>query len=214
MLAGQTKVAADGYEVCLFPCECMMLNVNRPEHDVYALDFLPVNAQGAPMTRMPVYAPFTATVVYTGNDHNCVLQSNNKVHTPLGLKYVRVVVAHSYNSPPAVTTEFRQGLKFYETGNYGQSFGEHLHMEYAVLDDPSVRIWNPSGYGLYGGVHMWEALYVDDTYLARPGSYNWLEYGDTPTPTGKPRERGFPWVLYARKFRNNKQRVHNRKSQA
>ena len=204
MQAGERKVASDGYEVCLFPCECMFLNVNRPEHDVYALDFLPVNAQGVAMTHMPVYAPFTGTIVYTGNDHNCILQSNNKVHTPSGLKYVRVLVAHSDNAPPAVTSEFRQGFQYYTTGNYGYSFGEHLHMEYAVVDDPNAQKWNSGGIGLYGGCHMWDALYVDDTFLARPGSYDWQTFGDTP-PIGEDKKRHkFPWYVYARKFRRKR----------
>ena len=140
MQAGERKIASDGYEVCLFPAECMYLNVERGEHDVLALDFRPVNAQGVRITHMPVYAPFTGTIVYTGNDHNCILQSNNKVHTPSGLKYVRVLVAHSDSAPPAVTSEFRQGFQFYTTGYYGQSFGEHLHMEYALVDNTSDRL--------------------------------------------------------------------------
>ena len=203
MQANEWKIASDGYEVCLFPCECMFLNVNRPEHDVYALDFLPVNAQGAPMTHMPVYAPFTGTIVYTGNDHNCILQSNNKVHTPSGLKYVRVLVAHSDSAPPPVTTEFRQGFRYYTTGDYGYSFGEHLHMEYALVDDPNAQKWNNGGIGLYGGCHMWDALYVDDTFLARPGSYAWLEYGQTPpVPVeDEKKKRGFPWYIKNRVFR-------------
>lgn len=203
MQAGERKIASDGYEVCLFPCECMFLNVNRPEHDVYALDFLPVNAQGASMTHMPVYAPFTGTIVYNGNDHNCILQSNNKVHTPSGLKYVRVLVAHSDSAPPAVTSEFRQGFQFYTTGDYGYSFGEHLHMEYALVDNTSDRLWNTSGYGLYNGVHMWDALYVDDTFLARPGSYAWLKYGETPPvpEDQKKKKRGFPWYIKNKVFR-------------
>lgn len=201
MLANEQKIASDGYEVCLFPCECMKLNVNRPEHDVYALDFLPVTSTGAPMTHMPVYAPFTGTIVYTGNDHNCILQSNNKVHTPSGLKYVRVLVAHSDSAPPSVSTEFRQGFLYYTTGNYGYSFGEHLHMEYALVDSKNEQYWNNGGIGLYKGTHMWDALYVDDTYIAAGGSYNWLEYGQTPpTPTGDSTKKRFPWVLYARKL--------------
>lgn len=201
MRAGERKIASDGYEVCLFPCECMFLNVGRGEHDVYALDFRPVNAQGVPMTKMPCYAPFTGTIVYTGNDHNCILESNNKVHTPMGLKYVRVVVAHQEAAPSPVSTEFRQGFKFYETGNYGQSFGEHLHMEYALVDDKSAPYWNTGGIGLYGGIHMWEALYKDDTFIAQGGNYNWLLYGETPPVPGGKKKRKFPWVLYARKFR-------------
>jgi murein DD-endopeptidase MepM/ murein hydrolase activator NlpD len=184
----------------------MKLNTNRPEHDVYALDFLPVTSTGVPMTHMPVYAPFTGTIVYTGNDHNCILQSNNKVHTPSGLKYVRVLVAHNDNPPPVVTTEFRQGQQFYTTGNYGYSFGEHLHMEYAIVDNTSDRLWNTGGIGLYNGVHMWDALYIDDTYIAAGGSYNWLLYGETP-PMETPKKKRFPWVLYARKFRNNRANV-------
>ena len=206
MRANEQKIAADGYEVCLFPCEAMYLNVERGEHDVLALDFRPVNAQGVRITHMPVYAPFTGTIVYTGNDHNCILQSNNKVHTPSGLKYVRVLVAHSDNSPPAVTSEFRQGFQYYTTGNYGYSFGEHLHMEYAVVDDPSVRQWNQGGIGLYGGCHMWEALYVDDTFLARPGSYNWLLFGETPPVPGEDdkKRKHFPWQVYARRLRRKR----------
>lgn len=205
MLANEQKIASDGYEVCLFPAECMYLNVERGEHDVLALDFRPVNAQGVRITHMPVYAPFTGTIVYTGNDHNCILQSNRKVHTPSGLKYVRVLVAHSDSAPPPVTTEFRQGFQFYTTGDYGQSFGEHLHMEYALVDDTTDRLWNTGGVGLYKACHMWDGLYVDDTFLARPGSYNWLEYGQTPPIEEKKKViHKFPWVLYARKFREGK----------
>lgn len=206
MLAGEQKIASDGYEVCLFPCECMYLNVGRPEHDVYALDFLPVNAQGVAMTKMPVYAPFTGSIVYTGNDHNCILQSINKVHTPSGLKYVRVLVAHQEDSPPSVGTDFRMGFKYYETGNYGYSFGEHLHMEFAVLDSTSAQYWNTGGIGLYGGCHMWDALYVDDTFIAQGGNYDWLLYGDTPpVPVEEEKKpRKFPWQIYARKLRNKR----------
>ena len=76
-------------------------------------------------------------------------------------------------------------------------------MEYALVDNTSDRLWNKGGIGLYNGVYMWEALYVDDTFLARPGSYNWLEYGKTPVIEEKKIHK-FPWVLYARKFRERK----------
>lgn len=201
MRANEQKIANDGYEVCLFPAEAMWLNVERGEHDVLALDFRPVNAQGVRITHMPCYAPFTGTIIYTGNDHNCILQSNNKVHTPSGLKYVRVLVAHSDDPPPAVTSEFRQGFQFYTTGDYGYSFGEHLHMEYALVDDPTTRLWNTSGIGLYSACHMWDGLYVDDTFLAHPGSYNWIEFGETPPiPTEEEKKHKFPWFIYRRKF--------------
>ena len=184
MRAGDTLVAPDGYEVALFPCEALYLSPARDpdEHDVYALDFLPRNTSGQAITGMKCYAPFTGTIVYTGNDHNCILQSNEKVHCPDGsLRYMRVLVAHSYIAPTMGAT-YNQGDQFYTTGDYGQSAGEHLHMEVAYVDSKSDRLWNQSGIGLYGGYHMWDLLYVDDTVLLRPENYNWVDSGTPPTP--------------------------------
>lgn len=47
MLANQKKIATDGYEVALFPCETLYLTPTRDpdEHDVLALDFLPLILQ-------------------------------------------------------------------------------------------------------------------------------------------------------------------------
>ena len=96
MLAGQRKVASDGYEVALFPCEAMYLTPARDpdEHDVLALDFLPRDTSGNPISPMNVYAPFSGTIVYTGNDHNCILESDDLVHFPDGsLEKMRILVA-------------------------------------------------------------------------------------------------------------------------
>lgn len=186
MLANQKLVASDGYEVALFPCEALYLSEarNPDEHDVLALDFLPFNTQGNRITGMKCYAPFSGTIVYTGNDHNCILQSDNLVHAPDGtLKYMRVLVAHSYIAP-VLNTHYNQGDHFYTTGNYGQSYGEHLHMEVASVDSPNERQWNTGGIGIYGAKHMWLELYVDNTVLLRPENYDWKEYGTIPpTPT-------------------------------
>ena len=182
MRAGERLVASDGYEVALFPCEALYLSEAREpdEHDVLALDFLPFDTNGNRITGMKCYAPFSGTIVFTGNDHNCILQSDRLVHAPDGsLKYMRVLVAHSWNAP-VLNTHYNQGDHFYTTGNYGQSFGEHLHMEVASVDSPSTRQWNTGGIGLYGAKHMWLELYVDDTVLLRPENYDWKEYGTIP----------------------------------
>lgn len=182
MRAGQRLVASDGYEVALFPCEALYLTEAREpdEHDVLALDFLPRDTNGNAITGMKCYAPFTGTIVYTGNDHNCILQSDNLVHAPDGsLKYMRVLVAHSWNAP-VLNTHYNQGDEFYTTGNYGMSSGEHLHMEVASVDSPNVQQWNAGGIGIYGAKHMWLELYVDDTVLLRPENYDWKEYGTIP----------------------------------
>ena len=182
MRANQRLIANDGYEVALFPCEALYLTPAREpdEHDVLALDFLPFNTQGNRITGMKCYAPFSGTIVYTGNDHNCILQSDNLVHAPDGsLKYMRILVAHSYIAP-VLHTHYNQGDHFYTTGNYGMSSGEHLHMEVASVDSPNERQWNTGGIGIYGAKHMWLELYVDDTVLLRPENYDWKEYGTIP----------------------------------
>ena len=178
MRAGDTLVASDGYEVALFPCEALYLSEarNPDEHDVLALDFLPRNTSGQGITRMKCYAPFSGKIVYTGNDHNCILESTDKVHAPDGsLKYMRVLVAHSYTAP-TLNAKYNQGDEFYTTGNYGHSFGEHLHMEVATVEHKSDQYWNDSWVGIYGAIHMWNALYVNNTELLRPEDYDWQEY--------------------------------------
>ena len=206
MRLGERLIANDGYEVMLFPCEAMYLSEARDpdEHDVLALDFLPRNTQGQTITGMKCYAPFSGTLVYTGNDHNCILESDDKVHMPDGsLEYGRVLVAHSFTAP-VQGTHYNQGDLFYRTGNYGQSFGEHLHMEVAHVPTKSTRYWNQGGIGIYGAVHMWLGLYVNNTILLRTENYNWVEWNGPAPPTKQKEEKRFPWVLYSRKFRRKK----------
>lgn len=202
MRRGQKLVANDGLEVALFPCETMYLTTSRDpdEHDVLALDFLPRRPDGSTMTAMPCFAPFSGTLVYTGNDHNCILESDYKVHTPSGVGYLRVLVAHSFEAP-VQGTHYNQGDEFYKTGNYGVSFGEHLHMEVALVQDKSIPYWNQGGIGLRDAIHMWEGLYVNDTVLLRPEDYNWITW---TSPVLQRRKTHFPWVLYARKLRERR----------
>jgi hypothetical protein len=210
MIAGEKLKAADGYEVALFPCEALYLSPARDpdEHDVLALDFLPYNIAGQRITAMPCYAPFSGTLVYTGDDHNCILESDDKVHMPDGsLEYGRVLVAHSFTAP-VYGTHYTQGDLFYTTGNYGQSFGEHLHMEVAHVSDKSTRYWNPSGIGIYGAIHMWNGLYVNNTALLRPEDYNWVEWdGPVPPPEDIRKKKKFPWILYSGKIRRYRANV-------
>ena len=204
MVANEKLVASDGYEVALFPCETLYLSEARDpdEHDVLALDFLPRNIAGQTITAMPCYAPFSGTIVYTGNDHNCILQSDDKVHMPDGsLQYGRVLVAHSFTAP-VYGTHYEQGDLFYTTGDYGQSYGEHLHMEVASVSSTSEQLWNTGGIGIYGAIHMWNAMYVNDTVLLRPEDYDWQVWGTPYIREEKPSK--FKWVLYARNLRERR----------
>ena len=202
MRANQRLVASDGYEVCLFPCEVMYLSPDRDpdEHDVLALDFLPRNLSGQVITAMPCYAPFSGTLVYTGNDHNCILESDDLVHMPDGsLEYGRVLVAHSFTAP-VLGTHYNQGDEFYRTGNYGYSFGEHLHMEVAHVSNKSTQYWNTGGIGIFGAIHMWNSMYVNDTLLLRAEDYPWQVW-NYPTPEEDKKKHKFPWYIYANKRR-------------
>lgn len=184
MRANQKLKASDGYEVALFPCEALYLTPAREpdEHDVLALDFLPYDVNGNRITGMKCYAPFSGTIVYTGNDHNLILESDDLVHAPDGsLKYMRVLVAHSWNAP-VLGTHYTQGDEFYTTGNYGQSSGEHLHMEVASVTSKQAQYWNSGGIGIYGANHMWLELYVNDTAMLRPENYDWKTYDVPPIP--------------------------------
>lgn len=202
MRAGQTLKASDGKEVALFPCAAMYITTARDpdEHDVLALDFLPRDINGQAITAMPCYASFTGKIVYTGNDHNCILESDDKVHFADGsLAYMRVLVAHDLNAP-TLNAHYTQGDLFYHSGNYGQSGGEHLHMEIAKVDDKTTPYWNTSGVGLKNAIHMWDGYFVNDTALLRPKDYPWKDW---TAPVGYGGKSKFPWVLYARKLRNN-----------
>ena len=189
-----------GNEVCLFPMKDLHLTPARDpaEHDGLAMDFLGWD-NGLRIYDCPCYAPFSGEVVYTGNDHNMIYWSTNPVRLVDGtLSHVSILVAHSNTAPASVGTTFVQGQLWYHTGNYGQSTGDHLHMEVAL---GHVK-WNTAGTGLKDPAHIYNVMAVNDTVISRGMSYNWREYQGGVTPTPTPSEKGkFPWVLYARKLR-------------
>jgi len=195
----QKMTDSQGNEVALFPLE--YLRMSQGEHQLYALDFLGWNASGR-VYDCPCYAPFTCRVTFTGNDHNMICQSINKVRFVDGtLDYATVLVAHSMTAPPPIGTIFQQGALWYHTGNYGQfTTGDHLHMEVA-----KGRVsWATGGLHLNNPYHMWDMLATNDTVISAGMGLDWREYegGVTPpTPDVKKTKRHFPWVLYARKLR-------------
>lgn len=209
MQPNQKLKATDGLEVALFPCETLYLTPARDpdEHDGLALDFLPYNTSGVRITAMPCYAPVTGKLVYCGADHNCILESDNLVHISGQTGYLRVLVAHSFTAP-VLNTHYNQGDLFYRTGNYGHSFGEHLHMEVALVQNKSEQYWNNGGVGLYKAIHMWNGLYVNNTLLLRPENYDWKEYEGSETITIK--KNNFPWPIIWGKKRRDRDYGFNR----
>ena len=189
---------SDGNEVALFPMEYMYLSPARDpdEHQLLALDFLGWNALGRAYD-CPCYAPFTGRVTYTGNDHNMIFQSINPVRLADGtLSNLTLLVAHSMTAPPSVGTVVGQGQLWYHSGNYGQSTGDHLHIEVAR----GHVSWDSSGTHLNNPSHLWDCLYVNDTTLSRGKDYNWREFQGGVVPSTK-KKTGYNFVLFNRKRR-------------
>lgn len=190
-----------GHEVILFPME--YLHVSQGEHQLYAIDFLGWNSLGR-VTDCPCYAPFSGVVHYTGNDHNMIYWSLDEVRFADGtLDYATILVAHSDTPPASVGTTFVQGQLWYHTGNYVPnvtSFGDHLHFEIAK----GHVSWDSSGLHLKNPYHAYNALAVNDTVIDAAGGYTWIEYQGGVTPGSDTPKKRFPWVLYARKFRNKR----------
>lgn len=195
MVAGQTMLDNEGNEVVLFPMEYMY--ISQGEHQLYAIDFLGWNKRGR-VYDCPVYAPFSGRVVFTGNDHNVILQSLDKVRFVDGtLDYATILVAHSQTDVPLMGQVFRQGTLFYHSGNYGHSFGDHLHLEVAK----GHVTWDSSWLHLKNPYHMWDMMAVNNTVIKKDLGLDWKDYNDYVTPkTFKPHK--FKWSIYERKLRN------------
>ena len=189
----QTMSDYEGNEVALFPME--YLHVSNTEHQFYAIDFLGWDANGR-VYDCPCYAPFTGEVVYTGNDHNMIFWSTNKIRFVDGtLDYATVLVAHSDSAPAIVGSVMSQGSLWYHTGNYGLSTGDHLHMEVAR----GHVMWDGSGQHLLNPYHMYDMLACNDTIIDSGEGYNWRIYEGT---LPKKEKKKFPWFITANKRRN------------
>lgn len=198
MLAGQRKVAPDGYEVMLFPFEVMY--ISQGVHDGYCLDFIGWNAtNNTRIYKCPYYAPCSCKCVAKGSGGDWVVfNSNSKVHCADGvLRYVSWQQGHD-DTPCNVGDTFTQGDLIGHTGTTGQVSGDHLHFNTAT-----GRYAGWTNHHLVNSFDIWECCYVDDTDLYRPMTYNWVEYGGTPPIPPTPTKIGgkFPWVLYSRKLR-------------
>lgn len=188
------------HEVCLFPLE--YLHVSQGEHQQYAIDFLGWNALGR-VYNCPCYAPFSGSVVYTGNDHNMIYWSTSEVRFVDGtLDYATVLVAHSETAPASVGTNFIQGQLWYHTGNYGASTGDHLHMEVAR----GHVMWDSTGMHLNNPYHLYNMMAVNDTEINLSGDFNWREYQGGVTPSVKVQKK-FPWFIYSNILRHKRTTV-------
>ena len=203
MRANQRMVAADGYEVMLFPMNVLQMTQDEggdfSHAGTYNIDFVGMWAH------YPLYAPCSLRIrrIVADGSNGLILDSVNKVHLPNGaLDYITLSVAHC-NNPPSMTVGhvFNQGELFYTTGTAGYVTGDHVHMCIGQGSGGDLVQRSTGNWDLSNRIHMWEGMYVNDTDIIQGYGHNWQRYtGPTPTPTGK--KHRFPWVLYARRFRN------------
>lgn len=216
MVAGQTMVASDGYEVALFPMPYLRMSQDEggdySHIGTYNIDLLGWNSDGR-VYQAPIYAPCTMKVVARWLTYNAgnrvVFESVEKVHLPNGqLDYLCISFAHDSNPPyTTIGQTVSQGQLCYHTGQYGIASGDHVHTCVGQGHYQGFTTRPPENHeDLTNRIHYWEGVFVNDTVISQGYGHNWIEWtGPTPPhPTPYHSELRFPWVLYARKLRERR----------
>lgn len=209
MIANQRLRASDGYEVMLFPLEYLYMSQDEggdfSHAGTLAMDFLGWNSLGR-VLQCPYYAPVSCTCIASTESANRIWQSNSQVHLADGsLDYVTWVVAHD-NNPPAVGTSLVQGQLMGHTGTAGNVTGDHLHLNIAKGQYANWEQVPPNNnWQLRNSMHIYDACFVNDTTIVQGYGHSWIDWTGPipPSPSGK-KKRGFPWVIYGRKFRERR----------
>lgn len=216
MVAGQTLVAADGYEVALFPMPYMYISQGElmpsgwSHYNTYNMDFMGYGPDGR-VYQAPLYAPFTMEVValwdYSGS-HTVTFESVNKVHFADGsLDYMTIEFTHADNPPyHTIGNRVNQGELCYYTGTYGNVTGDHVHICAAKGHYDGYVQRDGGHYDLKNRWHLYNSLYINDTIIEYDShDYSWKTWSGPTPPTPSPIIRSkFPWVLYARKLREGR----------
>lgn len=210
MIAGQRMIAADGYEVALFPMPYMYMSQDEggdySHLGTYNIDLLGWGPNGR-IYQAPIYAPCTMKIVFTdlsySGGNTVTFESTDVVHLPNGqLDYLTITFAHDINPPyTTIGTIINQGDLCYRTGTYGYVTGDHVHTCVGQGHYQGITQRSSGNWDLTNRIHYWEGVYVNDTVLVVDYNHNWVEYsGPTPPPPTETKKR-FPWVLYAQKLR-------------
>lgn len=198
MLANETLVAQDGYEVALFPMEVLHMTQDEggdySHAGTYNIDFV------GTYNRYPLYAPCKLRIRRIVTDSNgLILDSVNPVHLPNGnIDYITLLVAHD-NNPISMTVGhvFDQGELFYHTGTYGFVTGDHVHMCIGQGAGGTLVQRTGGNWDLSNRIHMWNGLFVNDTTIIQGYGHDWRVWDEPtpPPPTPTRKKHKFPFVI-------------------
>lgn len=206
----QKMVAPDGREICLFPLAYMRVTQGEggsySHENTYNFDFSGWGASGK-VNKCPYYAPCTlrCVAIWSPVSNNRVYQSVNPVHLADGtLDYLTISFSHDDNPRWGVGDIVQQGDIIGHTGTTGEVTGDHVHTccgkgQYRGFTYRQSTIDPTTGhYDLTNRAHYYDCCYINDTVISADGGFPWLYYGGATLLM----KSKFPWVLYARKFRN------------
>lgn len=225
MLAGQTMRDRNGYQVALFPLTGFSISQTDygtfSHHggvEYWATDYLALNSNGGRILRAPCYAPVDIKLIFKDSgEAMSVWESINRVHLANGMiDYLTITCYHdndiSDGNYYSIGTVKSQGEEFFKTGTGGNVTGDHIHLEtgYGRYTSSSSTARGTAEYKYHitdyttpKRLHNYDALFINDTNpYETPTGYDWKTFTD-PQPSHIKRNK-FPWVLYARKFRENK----------
>lgn len=199
--AGQTLVASDGHEVCLFPMDMLYVTqVSGPSSLSHCCGH-PIDIVGN-TSEYPLYAPFSCHLVWSwadGNERSYTSDSEVWYATPNGngwtLGYVTVCFTHQ-NNPPTKTS-FKQGEVIAHTGTSGNVTGDHCHLDQSTLPNVgNVSFGVTCAYGnlcyaLQGSTDPTKIYFINDTNIVQTLGLNFATYeggGPGPGPEPEPSE--------------------------
>lgn len=205
MIANQTLVADDGYEVALFPMPYLYMSQDEggdySHTGTYNIDFVGYNGIGV-IQNAPLYAPCTMKVISyhpTESGGNAVIfESTNKVHFADGsLDYMTLMFMHCDNPPyQNVGQIVNQGRLCYRTGSYGYVTGDHVHSCLGKGQGGYFVQRDSGNYDLSNRIHYWNGVYVNDTVIIQGYGHNWITYeGGVTPPSEDKKPRKFPWPV-------------------
>lgn len=213
MIANERLIASDGKEVALFPLPFLYISQGElmpsgwSHYNTYNMDFWGWGTGGR-IYEAPLYAPVTMKVValwdYNGS-HTVTWESVDVVHLADGsIDYLTIEFTHA-NNPPyhTIGDVVTQGALCYYTGTFGQATGDHVHICCGKGHYDGYTQRTGGHYDLTNRIHMYNALYVNDTVISHDEhDYPWVLWSE-PTPTSSRKKSHFPWVLYVNKLRKN-----------